>query len=426
MPHAVAMPSLLSEDNGPTLLSERHPLELPSHLRQSREKLNGNGRRISYSSGRTSMAEDTNHTSNGGGETAINVSKAQANGEVNARESFGSTNGNRSSDSWDKISDRGGRPVDENGHVQSKLLYEGKNGFVGKAKPQLPVRNEPDPTKRDAARGDGREDGFKEHQSPARSRASSSHAPAKSSEDVERMKSPDEEQPGREPTGHFIDNRVPVPIPSNALSTGPLAYQTSLVPASPIPLADPPARPQTASPHRFSSPPNYTPPASATATSSGAAAHPGATQLKHRHTLQVPKLEPGRNARTSEDAVNGRFSPTSMTSAAVRRGSLSLNRRNTQSVHSTIPIEEVLPDGDAIRWADAVRQKRASKRKRKDEEDDDRVVVGTKVDQNHVNWVTAYNMLTGIRFTVSRTNAKLDRPLTDADFGAKHKFSFDM
>jgi 1-phosphatidylinositol-4-phosphate 5-kinase len=27
---------------------------------------------------------------------------------------------------------------------------------------------------------------------------------------------------------------------------------------------------------------------------------------------------------------------------------------------------------------------------------------------------------------VSRTNAKLDRPLTDADFEARHKFSFDM
>jgi 1-phosphatidylinositol-4-phosphate 5-kinase len=91
-----------------------------------------------------------------------------------------------------------------------------------------------------------------------------------------------------------------------------------------------------------------------------------------------------------------------------------------------MPHEEIAPDEDAMRWAEAVRQKRASKRRRKDEEDDDRVVVGTKVDQHHVNWVTAYNMLTGIRFTVSRTNAKLDRALTDADFDAKHKFSFDM
>lgn len=110
----------------------------------------------------------------------------------------------------------------------------------------------------------------------------------------------------------------------------------------------------------------------------------------------------------------------------MRRGSLSINRRNTQSIHSNIPHEDIAQDEDALRWAEAIRQKRASKRKRRDEEDEDRVVVGTKVDQNHVNWVTAYNMLTGIRFTVSRTNAKLDRELTDADFVARHKFSFDM
>ena len=54
------------------------------------------------------------------------------------------------------------------------------------------------------------------------------------------------------------------------------------------------------------------------------------------------------------------------------------------------------------------------------------MVMGTKVDHNHVNWVTAYNMLTGIRFTVSRTNAKADRPLTENDFHTRQKFSFDM
>jgi 1-phosphatidylinositol-4-phosphate 5-kinase len=35
-------------------------------------------------------------------------------------------------------------------------------------------------------------------------------------------------------------------------------------------------------------------------------------------------------------------------------------------------------------------------------------------------------MLTGIRVSVSRTNAKLDRELTDADFEAKQKSTFDM
>lgn len=88
-------------------------------------------------------------------------------------------------------------------------------------------------------------------------------------------------------------------------------------------------------------------------------------------------------------------------------------------------LDEVPQDDDAARWTEHIKAKRASKKARVDT-DDDRVVVGTKVDEHHVNWVTAYNMLTGIRFTVSRTNAKLDRQLTDADFGARHKFSFDI
>ena len=164
--------------------------------------------------------------------------------------------------------------------------------------------------------------------------------------------------------------------------------------------------------------------------SSTALQHPGLTRLKHRHTLQVPKVSTSRNSRdfswsqgdTSDDAFTGGLSPT----AAARRGSLSLARRATRSVHSDVYFEEIPQDGDAARWSETIRQKRASRRKRKEEEEDDRVMVGTKVDMNHVNWVTAYNMLTGIRFTVSRTNAKIDRELTDGDFDARHKFSFDI
>ena len=88
-------------------------------------------------------------------------------------------------------------------------------------------------------------------------------------------------------------------------------------------------------------------------------------------------------------------------------------------------LDEPVQDEDAIRWAEHIREKRASKRQRQDT-DDDRVLMGTKVDQNHVNWAIAYNMLTGIRCTVSRANAKMARPLEAADFLTKHKFSFDI
>ncbi|KAJ4300714.1 Phosphatidylinositol-4-phosphate 5-kinase [Kalmusia sp. IMI 367209] len=151
-------------------------------------------------------------------------------------------------------------------------------------------------------------------------------------------------------------------------------------------------------------------------------------RLQHRHTLEVPSVSAARARglqNNTDDVVtaSGRFSPNTPTR---RRGSMSLARRTTRSIHSDMHLDEVPQDEDAARWAEHIKQKRASKRKRKEDEDDDRVVVGTKVDQNHVNWVTAYNMLTGIRFTVSRTNAKMDRELTDADFEAKHKFSFDI
>lgn len=159
--------------------------------------------------------------------------------------------------------------------------------------------------------------------------------------------------------------------------------------------------------------------------------HPPAPRLNHRHTtLEVPRVSTSRTSRdfslpnTASDggSESGRFSPTPRTP----RASNTLVRAPSRSVHSDLYLDEVPPDGDVARWTETIRQKRASRRQRKEEEEDDRVVVGTKVDMNHVNWVTAYNMLTGIRFTVSRTNAKIDRELADADFDARHKFSFDM
>ncbi|CAK7214212.1 Phosphatidylinositol-4-phosphate 5-kinase [Sporothrix eucalyptigena] len=191
-------------------------------------------------------------------------------------------------------------------------------------------------------------------------------------------------------------------------------------------------------PHRFSSPPAYNPAAASSSSAAGPSHLTPSVGLKHRHTLEVPKPSPARNSREGLDAsgvyASGRFSPTAAGGAGSgsgsgsiggRRASLSLVRRNTRSLHSELPRDEVVPDEDALRWAEAYRQKRATK-KRRMEQDDDQVLVGTKVDETHQNWVAAYNMLTGIRVSVSRTNAKLDRPLTDEDFNAKQKSTFDI
>lgn len=207
-------------------------------------------------------------------------------------------------------------------------------------------------------------------------------------------------------------------IPSESL---PLAQtQPFLSPTSPTTDQTPPK----SSPHRLSSPPVYHGSTSNSSSSNHLQPpHPGST-LKQRHTLEVPKLTPGRPSMDTGQS-SGRFSPTVAASGA-RRASLSLARRTTRSMQSDGPRDEIVPDEDAQRWAEAYRQKRASKRKRKEEEDDERVLVGTKVDESHANWVTAYNMLTGIRVSVSRTNAKLDRELNDADFEVKQKSTFDM
>lgn len=160
-------------------------------------------------------------------------------------------------------------------------------------------------------------------------------------------------------------------------------------------------------------------------------------RLIHRHTLQMPKVSGTSsrrsrdfsiNIRNSEDAISatGRISPSAADGSRIRRASTNLVRRATKPPPADGHLDDYPPDEDAMRWTEAIRQKRASKRRRREDDDDDRVMVGTKVDQGHVNWVTAYNMLTGIRFTVSRTNAKIDRELTEADFVTRQKFSFDV
>lgn len=53
-------------------------------------------------------------------------------------------------------------------------------------------------------------------------------------------------------------------------------------------------------------------------------------------------------------------------------------------------------------------------------------LVGNLIGEDHVNYVLMYNMLTGIRIAVSRCQAKIRRPLTEDDFAACHKYSFDM
>ncbi len=391
MPHAIEIPSFLADDTGPMFSSNRPPFELPSHLRQSHDKVNGNARTSSHTSIKGSLGEEPDGYIDGGG-----GGRPQINGDMFHDASLNSLpNGRSSASSWDHKSSRNGSALSLNGAVNGVADNSTRSTVQQSVQNGLPRLSNGDRSSVASTNGNVRNETIETQRSTNGDNESSKKA------------------------------IIPPPISTHPESTGPLMYNSSLFPAT-ASSVESPSHAATASPHRFSSPPSYPAPP-IPSQSPASTQHPGSAQLKHRHTLQVPKVGTTRNSRDGDEAVlsTGRFSPTTL-AAGMRRGSLSLNRRNTQSIHSNMPHDEVPPDEDAMRWAEAVRQKRASKRKRKDEEDDERVVVGTRVDQNHVNWVTAYNMLTGIRFTVSRTNAKLDRPLTEADFEARHKFSFDM
>ncbi|KAI0758492.1 SAICAR synthase-like protein [Trametes elegans] len=57
---------------------------------------------------------------------------------------------------------------------------------------------------------------------------------------------------------------------------------------------------------------------------------------------------------------------------------------------------------------------------------DDKPLVGNLIGEDHVNYILMYNMLTGIRIAVLRSQAKLPWPLTDGDYTARHKYFFGM
>ena len=132
---------------------------------------------------------------------------------------------------------------------------------------------------------------------------------------------------------------------------------------------------------------------------------------------------------TGNDTPNNASRVFSNSSQPRGRRSSQLVRRVTRSNASNISttaLDEVPTDEDASRWAERIKRNRvlSDQKKREAEEDEDRVVRGTKVDETHSNFETAYNMLTGIRFCVSK-NKSPHRQLTSADFTEEAKLAFD-
>lgn len=108
--------------------------------------------------------------------------------------------------------------------------------------------------------------------------------------------------------------------------------------------------------------------------------------------------------------------PIDPSSIRNRNSTFTANSKNQNADSATMEIE---------RMRNSILLKRENKKRQKTVLDDDKVLVGNKVGEGHVNYVIAYNMLTGIRVAVSRCSGIM-QPITDQDFRSSKKLVFDV
>jgi 1-phosphatidylinositol-4-phosphate 5-kinase len=89
---------------------------------------------------------------------------------------------------------------------------------------------------------------------------------------------------------------------------------------------------------------------------------------------------------------------------AVVAGSPRRARASTGAGKQPRVSTERLGEEDANYWAEEIHKRREIRRRWKEAEDESTVIIGNKVDRDHPNYVTAYNMLTGLRVAVLPSN----------------------
>ncbi|CAG8592439.1 2293_t:CDS:2 [Funneliformis mosseae] len=153
---------------------------------------------------------------------------------------------------------------------------------------------------------------------------------------------------------------------------------------------------------------------------------------------QSPKRRPNSMTALTDDKSQNILQRSATTAGKSKKNTSALDeldankkkdgkhRRNT--INDKDIYEDIALDEETQKWAENVKRRLSKRRTRdKDRDDiDDGVMVGTRIGEDHVNYVLMYNMLTGIRVGVSRCNAKIQKGVIDADFKAAHKFSFDI
>lgn len=129
-----------------------------------------------------------------------------------------------------------------------------------------------------------------------------------------------------------------------------------------------------------------------------------------QESLKSPKNLPGAVIIPLNDLENDGSIKISTPASSKKRQSF-LEPTSPSSVQTTPDISTPQSPG-----------KRVPTRNKSDRE----VLVGTPVKEGHANYLLMYDMLTGIRISVSRCNAKNHRELVPEDFTAAHKLAFDV
>jgi hypothetical protein len=112
------------------------------------------------------------------------------------------------------------------------------------------------------------------------------------------------------------------------------------------------------------------------------------TTAIHHHPLRLPPTVP------EDEAV-----PATQDGGITAEGSPRRPRAST-GVSKPRSSSERLAEEDANWWTEEIHKRREIRRRWKEVEDENIVVIGNKIDTNHPNYVTAYNMLTGLRVAV--------------------------
>lgn len=143
-----------------------------------------------------------------------------------------------------------------------------------------------------------------------------------------------------------------------------------------------------------SSPPTTSHSLPVTQTSSNSPPRPHRTQSAtalHHAALRLPPTVPEENKGISTGVEDGVHN--------VVAGSPRRARASTGVSKPRISAER-LAEEDANYWAEEIHKRREIRRRWKEAEDESTVIIGNKVDRDHPNYVTAYNMLTGLRVAV--------------------------